>query len=213
MGIIQKITNQIRPYMKVKGYTFSKKCYYSVSNDIAFCVQFDAPGGLVYATFFIMPLYIPCENRYYTYGNRVNALPTSQLPVLTKLASDDEITKWCSSLCDELDKSVFPFFQKITTSKQLVNILGNNSYFSCPAISIARLKLFTYLYTEDLEKLSKAIRQYPEILKGSTFLAKSACDRYCGEMTQVEFLLRATAQERRGFCTDTIEKTLKICFT
>lgn len=91
MGIIEKIVNQIRPYMKEKGIAYSKKCYYSVLNDIAFCVQFDAPGGLVYATFFIMPLYIPSQHRYYTYGNRINTLPSSKLPLLSKSASDEEI--------------------------------------------------------------------------------------------------------------------------
>lgn len=207
MEIIQKIANQIRPYMKESGYTYSKKCFYSVLNDVAFCVQFDAPGGFVYTTCFIMPLYIPCQNRYYTYGYRIN------LPLLSKSATGEEIIKWSALLCDELDKSVFPLFQEITTSKRLVNILESNSYFSCPAISIVRLKLFTYLYTDDLERLSKTIRQYPEIMKRSTFLAKSVCDRYYEEMIRVEFLLHTTAQERRNFCADTIKETRKMCFT
>lgn len=213
MGIIQKISSQIRPYMKEKGYTYSKKCYYSVLNNIAFCVQFDAPGGLVYATFFIMPLYIPSQHRYYTYGNRINTLPSSKLPLLSKSAPDEEITKWCTSLCAELDTRVFPFFQKITTTKQLVSTLESNPYFSCPAVFVARLKLFTYLYTENLEKLSNVIQEFPKILKESTFLAKSVCDRYYEEVTQVESLLRTTVQERHSICNDMIEETLKMCFT
>lgn len=212
MGIMQKISSQIRPYMKEKGFAYSKKCYYSVLNDIAFCVQFDAPGGLVYATFFIMPLYIPSQHRYYTYGNRINTLPSSKLPLLSKSASDEEIAKWCSLLCAELDKMVFPFFEKLQLPKQLVSEIERNPYFSCPNVSIARLKVFTYLYTDDLDKLSKVIHTFPEILKESTFLTKSVYDRYCEEMTQIESLLQATAKERHDFCVRTIEETQRICF-
>ena len=52
MSILQKITKQIYPYMNEQGYTFSKKCFYKIHNDIAYCLEFDMPGGLVYATFF-----------------------------------------------------------------------------------------------------------------------------------------------------------------
>lgn len=216
MGTIPKIASQIRPYMKENGYTFSKKCYYKIQNDMAFCIQFDMPSGLVYATFFVMPLYIPCQNRYYTYGNRINAL-SSQLSVLTSSASDNEIAKWCVSLCDQLEKIVFPFFQKVSTPLQLVNAIDRKWYsanplFSCPAIHVARLKLFSYLYTEEFESLLVTIKKYPQVLKESSFLAKSVCDLYCEELALVNRLIQASSQERCGFFRKTIEETLHKCF-
>ena len=70
------------------------------------------PSGLVYATFFVMPLYIPAQNRYYTYGNRFHALRRSILLPLSKDASDDELTVWCEQLRKDLGKFVFPFLQR-----------------------------------------------------------------------------------------------------
>ena len=217
MAIIQKIASQIRPYMKENGYKYSKKCYYKILNDMAFCIQFDMPGGLVYATFFVMPLYIPCQNRYYTYGNRINSLHCAKLPPLAKVASDDEIEKWCISLCGQLEKIVFPFFQEISTPMQLVNAVEKDRhligpFFSCPAIHISRLKLFSYLYTEDFEKLSLIIKKYPTVLRDSSFLAKTVCDLYLEELSLVNHLMKENVQERHSFCIKTIEETLHKCF-
>ena len=113
MSILQKITKLICPYMNEQGYTLSQKCFYKIHNDIAYCLEFDMPGGLVYANFFVMPLYIPCQNRYYTYGNRVNSLRRSKLLPLAKNASDDEVNDWCDLLLHYLKKCIFPFFQKL----------------------------------------------------------------------------------------------------
>lgn len=217
MTVIQKIATLIRPYMKENGYKFSKKCYYKIQNDIAFCIQFDMPGGLIYATFFVMPLFIPCQNRYYTYGNRINSLHHSQLSPLSKLASDDEIGKWCGSLCDQLEKIVFPFFGEISTPIQLLNAVEQKRYlagpfFSCPAIYISRLKLFGYLHTEEFEKLSLTIKKYPQVLRGSTFLTKTACNLYLEELELVHHLMKEGVQESRSFCSNTIKNALHNLF-
>ena len=81
---------------------------------------------------------------------------------------NNEIEKWCISLCGQLEKIVFPFFQEISTPMQLVNAVEKDRhligpFFSCPAIHISRLKLFSYLYTEDFEKLSLIIKKYPTV--------------------------------------------------
>ena len=131
MTNIQKITNRLRLYMKNHDYQFSKKCFYRIQNDIAYCIQFDMPSSLIYETFFVMPLYIPCEYRYYTYGKRISALP-----LLPRDASDKEIEKWCKALCEELENRVFPSFLRAATSEQLVDAVEEKRYLLCPAVYI-----------------------------------------------------------------------------
>lgn len=207
MTATQKITNCIRPYMKNHDYQFSKKCFYRIQNDIACCVQFDMPSNLIYATFFVMPLYIPCEHRYYTYGNRISALP-----LLPRDASDEKIEKWCEALCGELENKIFPFFQRAATPEQLVDAVEEKRYLLCPAVYISRLKLFSYLYMEDFAKLLLVLDEYPHVLRNNTFLTESVRGNYMQEAQNVRQLIQKGKQECRAFCTETIESTIHKCF-
>lgn len=207
MTTIQKITNRLRLYMKNHDYQFSKKCFYRIQNDIAYCIQFDMPSSLIYATFFVMPLYIPCEYRYYTYGNRVSAL----LP-LSQNASDEEIGKWCEALCGELENRVFPFFQRAATPEQLVDAVEEKQYMLCPAVYISRLKLFSYLYMGDFSKLLPVLDEYPRILRSTTFLTEAVRGHYMREAENVRRLMQRGEQECHTFCAETIEYTMHKCF-
>jgi hypothetical protein len=217
MSILQEIINQIRPYMNEQGYTFSKKCFYKIHNDIAFCLAFDIPGGLVYATFFVMPLYIPCQNRYYTYGNRVSSLRRSKLLPLSKSASDDELNAWCELLLHYVEKFIFPFFQKIDTPEKLVNVIENRKYisghyFTCPTVELWRLQLFSYLYIADFDNLYFLAEKYPFIIEGSTFLTETVRNFYLEENDAIAQLAQKGLQKARAFCTQTIEDTIRNCF-
>lgn len=213
MTTIQKIASQISPYMEKQGYKLSKNCFYKIQDDMALCVQFDCPGGFVYATFFVMPLYIPCQNRYYTYGNRVNSLRHSKTQPLSADSSDDAITKWCKILCRDLETIVFLFFREIATPKQLITAVEKKRYlagpfFSCPDVQVFRLLMFSYLYTEKFEKLSLTIADYLQIIQNSTFLTKPVRDQYSHEAEAVQVLAQGNIQDCRDFCIHTIANTL-----
>ena len=207
MTTIQKITNRLRPYMKNHDYQFSKKCFYRIQNDIAYCIQFDMPSSLIYATFFAMPLYIPCEHRYYTYGKRISALP-----LLPRDASDKEIEKWCEALCGELGNRVFPFFQRAAAPEQLVDAVEEKQYILCPAVYISRLELFSYLYIGDFSKLLLVLDEYPRVLRSTTFLTETVRGHYMREAENVRRLMLRGEQECHTFCAETIEYTMHKCF-
>lgn len=217
MSILQKITKLICPYMNEQGYTLSQKCFYKIHNDIAYCLEFDMPGGLVYANFFVMPLYIPCKNRYYTYGNRVNSLRRSKLLPLAKNASDDEVNDWCDLLLHYLKKCIFPFFQKIDTPSKLVKIVETKKhlfgpYFACPSVQIFRLQLFSYLYTEDVEKLFPLAKKYLLIIQESTYLTEAVRNSY---LEEIDFIVQLTQNDiltAKTFCDKTVEDTIRNCF-
>lgn len=217
MSILQKITNQIRPCMKKQGYTFSKKCFYKIHNDIAYCLALDMPSGLVYATFFVMPLYIPAQNHYYTYGNRVSSLRRSKLLPLSKNASDDELAAWCEHLCNDLEKFVFPFFQEIDTPRKLINVMAKKKYvadrfFLCPPVQVFRLQLFSYLYVEDFDNLNSLAEKYSICIQESTYLTETMRNSYFEENDAIMQMVQNDIQTARAYCAKTVEDTIRNCF-
>ena len=165
------------------------------------------PSSLIYATFFVMPLYIPCEHRYYTYGKRISALP-----LLPRDASDKEIEKWCEALCEELENRVFPFFLRVATPEQLVDAVEEKRYLLCPAVYIFRLKLFSYLYIGDFSKLLPVLDEYPRVLRSTTFLTETVRGHYMREAENVRRLMQRGEQECHTFCAEKIEYTVHKCF-
>ena len=203
--------------MNEQGYTFSKNCFYKIHNDIAFCLAFDMPSGLVYATFFVMPLYIPAEKRYYTYGNRMSSLRRSKLLPLSQNASDDELEVWCAHLRKDLEKIVFPFFQEIATPSKLINVIEKRkhlarSFFLCPPVQLYRLRLFSYLYMEDCDQLYMLAEKYPICIQKSTFLSDTVRNFYLEENSAIMQMLQNDIQPAKDFCTKTVEDTTRNCF-
>lgn len=184
---------------------------------MAFCLEFDIPSEWLYATFFVMPLYIPCQNRYYDYGNRLSSLHRSKLSPLSKSAPDDELNVYCELLCYYLEKFVFPFFQKISTPSKLVKVIEKKKYlagpfFSCPPVQVSRLQLFSYLYTEDFKKISLLTKKYPHIIQDSTIFTEAVRNCYLKENEAIAQLAQKDVQEVRAFCAQTIEDTILNCF-
>lgn len=217
MTITQIIANHIAPYMKEHHFRYLKKCFYKIQNDIAFCVQFDATEGLVYATYFVMPLYIPCSTRYYTYGHRITDLPASQLRPLSREATDDEIEKWCALLCHYLTDHVFPFFQRISTPKQLVKLverklLLRQNLFSCPPVQIFRLLMFSYLQMGEYRTLLKIIRKYKKAIQTCGFFTDEVRDQYFDEINIVIHMMQDGNDASQQYCSATIADTISKCF-
>ena len=217
MSILQKITEQIYPYMNEQGYNLSKKRFYKIHNDIAYCLEFDMPGRLVYATYFVMPLYIPTQNRYYTYGNRVSSLRRSKLLPLSQNASDDELTVWCKLLQHSLEKSIFPFFQKIDSPNKLAKVIEKRKnfvkrYLFCQPVQLSRLQLFNYLYTEEFDKLHSLTKKYPLIIQDSTCFTKTVRDSYLDENNFVMQLAKNDVHVAQAFISKTIDDTIHNCF-
>jgi hypothetical protein len=210
MSVLRKITGQIRPYMDENGYTFSQNYFYKIHNDIAYGLELEMPSELVYATFFVIPLYIPCKNRYFTYGNRVS----KPMP-LSKNASENELEAWCGLLRKYLEKDIFPFFEKIDSPGKLAKQIEKKKYaalLACNPVQIARLQLFSYLYAEDFDSLHSLIRKYPQLVQESAFLTERVRNIYLEEKDTVDQLTQQDVETVRTFCAKTIEETIRNCF-
>lgn len=214
MSLLKQVVNQIRPYMQEHGYQFSRNCFYSIYDNIAYCIGLDMPGGLLYATFYVMPLYIPCENRYYSYGNRLHVLPFSHL---APLHEGTDVLSWCEDFYKELEKVVFPFFSQIASPSQLTNLIEKKlyslmPYFSCPEVQIYRLQMFNYLYCCNFVMLDRLIPKYRLSVQNSTFFSHGVRSRYLQEMEKAEELVSSGMSECRKYCMNRITETLQECF-
>lgn len=217
MSFTKKIINHISPYMAQKGYALSNKCFYIIQDEIAYCIEFDVPGGLLYVTFYVMPLYIPCENRYYTYGNRLNCMPEVNLSTLKKDANNHDIAIWCQSLISALEKVVFPFFCQIASSKKLIKFVKNKNdivskYFCCPELQLYRLQVFVCLHLHEKTDFKKIIKQYRSVLQSSTFLTDMIKTKYLQELNLVETLINQSDADTISFCNAIVLESVKKCF-
>ena len=196
MGISKEINKRIAPFMKSRGFARSGQTnYYYVVNNIAFCVSFETPTGLTYVTAYVMPLYIPCEFRYLTYGNRLDHIKDVKLPLLNKDSGEDTIDAWCKLLCHSIDEYILPFFKKIETADKLLAFTDNycfspDSFIACNKLKILRLRMFTFLYTGDLGNTANVITRYREALGSTSYLTDRAIQMLDEEINMVVSLMQ-----------------------
>lgn len=150
MNFSTHVCKQLALHLSSDGFERNGRLFYRIKNDLCFCIHIQMPSDLVHVHFFVMPLYIPSEHIYFTYGRRLcYAVPTS--PKLYKSASDEEIEIWCNETYQILSKEVLPFFHEIDSPKKLSRFLNRpriipHKFFFCENIHIRILKLYTYAY-------------------------------------------------------------------
>lgn len=215
MAISNKIRKRIAPFMKSRGFSRSgQNHYYYVANSIAFCITLETPTGLTYVTAYIMPLYIPCEFRYLTYGNRLNHIKDIKLPLLDKDSDEDTIDAWCKLLCNSIDQYIIPFFKKIETADKLLAFsytyrFSPDSYIVCNKLDVLRLRMFTFLYVGDPVNTASVITRYREVLGETTYLADHVIQMYYDEINTVESVMQ-TQESREEFFAQVENNTRKI---
>lgn len=214
MDFFREISRRIAPFMKEKGFVLSRRNYYYIANNIAFCIAFDMPSGQMYVTAYVMPLFIPCDERYYTYGNRLNAIHDVKLPILSKVSNEATIDEWCGLLCHCIGQNIVPFFKKIESVSTLLDFLDSfiyspTSYVACHELYICRLKMFTLLYTGDFINVEHSIARYREVLSSVSFLSNQVLRKYNEEIEVIESLIQ-TKELAKEFCSNIESNTRKV---
>lgn len=217
MGIFREISKRIAPFMKSRGFTRSGRNYHYFANNIAFCVSFETPTGLAYATAYVMPLYIPCEFRYLSYGNRLNHIGDIKLPLLNKDSDEDTIDAWCKLLCHSIDQYILPFFKKIETADKLLAFSDHyhfspDSYIACNKLDILRLRMFTFLYVGDPVNTASVITCYREALGSTAYLSDRVIQTLNDEINMVASLIQ-NKNLAKEFCASAEVNTRKILLT
>lgn len=217
MKFALRIANVVAKFMKKSGFNRKQKCFYKIQNDIAFCVEFDSPGGILYTTFYIMPLYMPTEYRYYSYGNRLDSITKNNLPLLNNSATEKDILEWSQMVYDILNNYVFPFFSTVSTPLELLNYVSKNieakrtNHFFCPDYLLYRMLLFTHLYFNDIEMVHSTIVSYRRKLTESYHLTDLVRKSLTVEISQIEEII-SSADDIESICSKTVENTKFNCF-
>ena len=216
MSFTRQVMAKIAPFMKENGYIQMNRVFYRIQNDIAYCIGFEMPNGSLYVWQYILPLYIPAEFPYLTYGSRLNRMPDVRLSFLDKDADQDEILRWCIKLRQQLTEVIFPYFEEISSPAKLMRFLESwftmkGKYLCIPPIHFCRLQLYTHLYLGNIPKVEKVARKYRRVLKKSTTYTQAAISRDLKEIDAVLSLLAGSPEELEHFFDETIENTIQ-CF-
>ena len=207
----KQLTAKLVPEMLRRGYQRKDRCFYQIKNDLAFCVEVDFPG-LAYATYYVLPLYMPMEVRHYTYGNRL-----SGLPALTRDASEQEVDGWCEALLDRLERTVFPFFDRVASPEKLARFASGrwratSKHLFCPDEKLQRLLLFTYLYLQDGKKTARAAGELRALLDRKPLLSAVTREECENELNLVNGLSKQPLDAAKRYCEENIAHAVRVCF-
>lgn len=216
MTFTKSMINRVASFMKDRGFHSKNKFFYKINNDIAFCIEFDYPGSLLYVTFYILPLYLPANTRYYTYGNRLNSLSLKPLPDIHADVSEKQKIYWVQSFEEAIDEFVLPYFQKICNPSALADACSDNNgiqtYMNCPTIQKARLLLHTYAFLQNLDAFRKAEKSMHAEIDKCSFLSSDILAKYQAEIVMLKQVFSLSQDELLTYKKNIIEATIKSCF-
>lgn len=210
--VIKVALKTIEPYMYENGFKKRNRLFYKIQNDLAYCIEFERPSGLVYVCYYVMPLYIPHANRCYTYGKRLVLKENNATLSLTNDSTVEEVTKWAKQLFIHIKNTVFPLFEEFNTPEQFANNIAfsKQSTFLCTDIDILRLRFFTYAFLGDIKNASSIKSEYLEVVNKTQFLTDVVKERLLNEISTIDTLFSKEACSRVTWFKNTITETMKV---
>ncbi len=207
----------IKPLMKKMGFSLFRRCFYSIKNDVAYCVEFESPSSSIYVWFYIIPLYMPYEHRTFSFGNRCSSVAKFNLPPLSRDSSEQEAILWCEDLRACLINYIFPFFQSISTPQKILDFLKiptkkRRLYFFCAKLFKLRLKTFSALYLGEKKQAQTALSKYVKALKKCSFLHLDILNDFFQEAISIKELFSCQPAALKFYFQNNIEITKKNCF-
>ena len=204
----------IAPYFRSRGFRRKGNTFSYIKNNISYRIGFEMPTGLIYVTAYIVPLYIPCECNYLSYGNRLSNLTKFEFPILLKDASSEQIEAWCQLLSNMLDTYILPFFEEIGSPAKLAEYLRHTphpqkEYLHCPQHQIEQLIVYTYLYLLDVPKAAEALMRYHNSVQ-EPLLVDSYRKRLLTEVNCLSGLIRQGGNSIEAYLAETISHTLQV---
>ena len=194
-------------FITAAGFSKKGRLFIREHRDIMQCLLFERPSGLVYPTYFIMPLYMPCSARYLTYGRRIAEI--------TDYRNSERID--AERLISALQITVFPFFERIAAPELLMEYLLTGRevqrYFFCPPVKISMLKAYTALYLHDRSLFSRMAAETEQLLQADRCFSEAVTSRMHAELKALEEQALSSDAELAAFFTPIIEATRRVVRT
>lgn len=213
MNLCQEVTKRMKPYLRTKFFSLSGRIFYYIQNDIAFCIGFENPTGTLYAWQYIMPLYIPSEYQYLSYGDRLHRF---DLPFLTREDAPEIIDRWCAQLCQLLEETIFPYFEQIDSPQKLLQFIAPEKaddyrlFLFCPELHMEKLRMYTCAYLQNEQEYAEARIRFEQQNQNAHFLIEAAKARNRNELEALPVPVDGDWEQVESFLIEAIRMTKKL---
>ncbi len=198
-----------------KGFTVTQCRLVKIKNDLAFVISLECPSGLIYPTVYILPLYVPSQYHYLSYGCRLNYLPNSGVMPLRRDSGPEETEEWIMQVFAVLERFIFPFWDSLSSVSNLRDYFTSHddiSLFQCDRVQKKRLHIYTCIYLQDRDA---ALHQIDQLLNAAgtvTYFTDSSKAALRSEMISLQTLLQGDPETLDPFIASTVASTMQNCF-
>lgn len=213
MSFIQHVIQKVKPYMQSQGFSLKGRTFFKLQSDIAYCVTLE-PGACVYVNVHINPLFMPMEFLHLTYGKRI----VPNFFYVKKGDSEEWIEAWCQELAAELEKSVFPYFESISTAQKLRSfLLGSKQDIRNDLVAtdehLYKLMAYVGFYLQEEAMLSTAANWLRIRLSTSGAYSPEIREDILQQVQTLEQLAKEPLAVQQAFLQDIITKNTENFFT
>lgn len=207
----------LTPKLKKLGFQKRGRQYVLLSGDAALGVAADFLGG-VYPVFYVIPLLLPAEHPYLTYGNRLSAMfPEERLRQLNRSSTDRDIELWAQEMTEILRTEILPFFQGVSAPEGMLRFLEGDEKtrkhcFFCPPWEILRLRIGIYIRLKDREKAKSLLGEYRQSILRDAPFTQSVKQTRLEEAAAAEQLLAQPEEEIDRRLAEIRVRVLRNCF-
>ena len=197
--------------MKANGFALKKGVFYRIENDMAFCVNLEMPTGTVYSNCFVLPLYVPTEFCYMTYGTRLT------IGTAERDGDAENAAEMADKLMSILSNDIFPRFQTIISPEAFFVLVSHRELFAphecrIPDVFVQRLRLATAFYEKRYSEVSEICSEYTKVLADAPYLTSGCKKIYLDEIRLFQNAMAMKDPEKETLMAEIIRKTGRACF-
>lgn len=212
-NITKRVVSAIAPFLKKKGFSRVNNCFFKTDNDLAYCIELEAPTGTLYTTYYILPLYIPSQYRYFSYGSRLHAHKHATVLSICSDSSDQDVATWQDAFCNDYEHILSPFFDSLTFPHGMLQLIQSDAdvsqqYLACTYPEFCRLCFYTFAYIGRKKEAQKAAHAYQVALNACTYLAPAIIQKQSAE---IRYVLSLLSGDMASFFEETKAQTRLLC--
>lgn len=200
--------------MKKYGFKQKGKLYFAIKNNIAFCLEFEKPSHSIYMAYYVIPLYIPHENRCFTYGARTNLESVFMRGHMYRDQRSPDQKDRSENLVSYIEINVIPFFERFGNILRLIQFAESNKaedYMLCNDISRLRLLFMSYAFIGKHNEALKIAMKYRKQLQNANWLTNAAKEQRVKEIEDICYLIKERPEEIPTWYDEVIANSLTAC--